>query len=227
NPEFLQALEVTYRQQIPQMKLAQFLTADVYISDGKLWRIYQDQHESVTVAVLPIRPTQIPDQDVQVSDAEIDQYYRAHPAEFKRPAVAYLSYIAQPRLPDAADSAAALKRVQQLRDTILHGGAKFEDVAKKFSGDTASGSKGGDLGWIARNEQGFDPQFMAGLRGLRPGEVSKPVLSSFGYHLIWVAAAHGDSLHVRHILIPIEPQGAHLDYVEARADTLDKQAGER
>ena len=226
DPQFLQSLEARYRQQIPEVKLVQYLTADVYISDPKLWRIYRDQHESVTTVVLPIRPEQIPDQDAPVSDAELQQYYESHKADFKRPAVAFLSYIAQPRQPYAEDSAAALARAQQIRSQIAKG-AKFEDVAKRESADTASGHKGGDLGWIKRDESGFDPQFMAGIRRLAPGVVSPPVLSSFGYHLIRVDGTRGDSLHVRHILIPIGLTGKHLDDVEARADTLDKLAAEQ
>jgi peptidyl-prolyl cis-trans isomerase D len=106
-------------------------------------------------------------------------------------------------------------------------GAKFEDVAKRESSDTGSGNHGGDLGWIPRDGAGFDPQFVAAMRQLAPGALSQPVLSSFGYHVIRVDAVRHDSLHVRHILIPIELHGAHLDYVEARADTLDKLAAER
>jgi peptidyl-prolyl cis-trans isomerase D len=100
-------------------------------------------------------------------------------------------------------------------------------VAKRESGDTVSGHRGGDLGWIKRDERGFDPQFMAAVRRLKPGVLSQPELSSFGYHIIRVDAIQGDSLHVRHILIPIELTGKHLDYVEARADTLDKLAAEQ
>ena len=228
DPQFLRSLEARYREQIPQVKLAQYLTADVYVPDAKLWRMYRDQHESVTVALLAIRPEQIPDQDAPVTDAELEQYYEAHKTDFKRPAVAFLSFIAQPRLPDAADSAAALAHARRVRQEVAGGGvSKFEDVAKHASADTASGSRGGDLGWIRRDERGFDPAFLAALRTLHPGELSQPALSSFGYHILRVDAARGDSLHVRHILIPLEPQGKHLEYVESRADTLDKLAAER
>jgi len=40
----------------PERKLEEYLTADVYVSDAKLWRIWRDQHESVTVALLAFRP---------------------------------------------------------------------------------------------------------------------------------------------------------------------------
>jgi len=226
DPQFLESLEARYRQQIPQFKLMQYLTADVYVSDAKLWRIYRDMHESVTVVVAALRPEAIPDQDVTVSDEELQQYYERHKADFKRPRIGYLSFIAQSRTPAAEDSAAALARARTVRADLARG-EKFEDVAKRESADTGSGHHGGDLGWIPRDGGGFDPQFVAAMRRLSPGALSEPVLTTFGYHIIRVDAVHGDSLHVRHILIPIELHGTHLDFVEARADTLDKFAAER
>jgi len=226
DPQFLESLEARYRQQIPQYKLMQYLTADVYVPDAKLWRIYRDQHESVTVVVAAVRPDQIADQDVSVSDEELQQYYERHKADFKRPRVAYVSFMGQPRFPSAEDSAAALTRARTVRADLARG-AKFDDVAKRESSDTASGNHGGDLGWIPRDGAGFDPQFVAGMKQLTVGALSQPVLSTFGYHIIRLDAVRHDSLHVRHILIPIELHGAHLDYVEARADTLDKLAAER
>src|SRR2546430_1864966 len=227
DPRFLEQLEARYRDQIPQLKLAQYVTADVYVSDAKLWRIYRDLHEAVTVALLAMRPEQIADADTPVSDAELEGYYRAHAAEFKQRAMAFLSFVAVSRVPDAADSAAARARVRRLRAEAVQGPAKFEEVAKRESADSVSGAKGGDLGWIRPDASGFDPLFLKGLKGLTPGEVSAPVLSSFGYHLIRVDAARGDSVRVRHILVPVVLQGAHLDAVDARADSLDRLAAER
>src|SRR5207237_3045683 len=101
-------MEQLYREYLPERKLEEYLTADVYVSDAKLWRIWRDQHESVTVAVLAIRPEQIPDSLAPVSDAELERYYAAHKDDFKRPATAWLSLVAQPKVPAAADAAAAL-----------------------------------------------------------------------------------------------------------------------
>src|SRR2546422_1218201 len=227
DPRFLEQLEARYRDQIPQLKLAQYVTADVYVSDAKLWRIYRDLHEAVTVALLAVRPEQIADADTPVSDAELEGYYRAHAAEFKQRAMAFLSFVAVSRVPDAADSAAARARVRRLRAEAVQGPAKFEEVAKRESADSVSGAKGGDLGWIRPDASGFDPLFLKALKGLTPGEVSAPVLSSFGYHLIRVDTARGDSIRVRHILIPVVLQGGHLDAVDARADSLDRLAAER
>lgn len=221
----LAQIEALYRDRIPQIKFAQYLTADVYISDAKLWRMYKDQHDSASVAVLAVWPYLITD-SIPVTDAELERYLAAHPDNFKRPAVAFVQFVAVPRLPDAADTAAARARVARIRAELARG-AKFEDVARRESSDTVSGKQGGDLGWVKRDEPSFDRQFMEGVKGLAPGRVSAPVLTQFGYHLIRVDAAKGDSLKLHHILVPIALQGARLDAVEARVDSLERLAADQ
>ena len=227
NRELLLQLEQRYREQIPQAKLLQYITADLYASDAKLWRVYRDQHDTVTITFLSVGPEQIADSDVSVSDAELARYFDEHKTEFTRPASASLSFVAVPRRPSATDTAAALARAARLRAEAATSQAKFEEVARRESSDTTSGSQGGDLGWIKRNEQGFDPLFLAGLRSLMVGQVSQPTRSRFGYHLIRVDAAKGDSVRVRHVLVPIELTGTHRDSVEALVDSLDRLAAER
>ncbi len=223
--QVLAQIETIYRDQIPRIKLAQYLTSDVYVSDAKLWRIYRDQHDSARIASLAIWPSTIPD-TTPISDAELSAYVAKHEDDVTRPAVAYVRFVALPRLPNAADSAAARAHVTRVRSELARGG-KFEDVARRESSDTVSGQQGGDLGWIKRDEPGFDQRFLQGVRGLRPGQLSAPIATQFGYHLIRVDQARGDSVKLRHILIPVALQGEHLDQVESRADTLERLAAER
>ena len=225
--EFAAQVEQLYRDYLPQRKLEEYLTADVYTSDAKLWRIWRDQHESVTVALLAVHPEDVPDSLAPVSDAELERYYGAHQADFKRPAAAWVSYVELPRVPNAADSTAALVHARALRAEIAGGKAKFEEVAKRESADSGTGSRGGDLGWAKRTGASFVPPFAAAVRRLAPGVLSEPVLTEFGWHLIRIDAAKGDSVRVRHILVPIQLQGAHLDVVDARTDTLDRLAADQ
>ncbi len=227
SPEFRTQVEQLFREYLPQRKLEEYLTADVYVSDAKLWRIWRDQHEAVTVALLAVRPEDVPDSLVSVSDAELARYYEAHQTTFKRPPAAWLSYAALPRVPDHADSAAAAARVRALRAEIVSGKVKFADAAKKESADSGSAQRGGELGWVKRDASGFVAPFARALRQLPVNTMSAPVLTQFGYHLIRVDATKGDSVQVRHILVPIALQGAHLDAVDARTDTLDRVAAEQ
>ena len=79
------------------------------------------------------------------------------------------------------DDASAKKQADDL-DVKLKGGADFEALARQYSKDTGSASKGGDLGWAGRGQ--FVKPFEDSLFSLKPGELSAPVKSEFGYHII-------------------------------------------
>ncbi len=80
-------------------------------------------------------------------------------------------------------AADAKKRLEQIRQQIVSGSAKFSDMARQYSND-ASASKGGDLGWLSPGET--VPEFEHAMDALKPGEISQPVQSPFGFHLIQV-----------------------------------------
>ena len=73
-------------------------------------------------------------------------------------------------------------RVERIRDRIETGG-KFEDQARLNSED-ASAAKGGDLGWLSPGDT--VPDFESAMAKLKIGEISPPVRSQFGWHLIQV-----------------------------------------
>lgn len=222
-PELVQAIEARYRQELPRLKLFERLTEDVNVSDAKLWRMYRDEHDSVTANVLVLLP-QLLGKDVAVSDSAVSAYYNANRAEFERAAQAFMSFVAISRLANAADSATALQRARDIRREIA-GGADFAAAARRESADTVSGANGGDLGEVGPGE--LVPEFEQAAMALRPGQLSQPVLSPFGYHLIRLESKRSDRYHARHILIPVEPVGGHLEFIDARADTLDILAAER
>ncbi len=86
--------------------------------------------------------------------------------------------------PDTLTSEADIRvRMQQLHDRIL-GGEDFAKLARSHSQDTGSAVRGGDLGWV--NPGDMVPEFEEAMNRLQPGEVSEPVKSRFGWHLIQV-----------------------------------------
>ena len=78
----------------------------------------------------------------------------------------------------------AKNRLLQIRERLLNG-AKFADMARQYS-DDSSAAKGGDLGWVSPGET--VPEFEHAMNALKPGEISQPVQSPFGFHLIEVLA---------------------------------------
>ena len=88
---------------------------------------------------------------------------------------------------DAKADAEALKKIQGIADDIKSGKIKFEDAAKQYSIDTRNREKGGDIGVLAHGDMlGLGPVFEDAAFKLQDGEVSGPVRSSYGYHLIRV-----------------------------------------
>lgn len=80
-----------------------------------------------------------------------------------------------------SDELARLK-LQDLRQKILSGNLSFDAAAREFSEDFGSASQGGDLGWSDPSQ--FVPQFTQTLHQLEPNQISQPIQSQFGWHLI-------------------------------------------
>lgn len=219
DPGFSMALEARYREEIPRAKLFEQLTADVYLSNAKLWQIYRDQNDSVTFRLLELVPDEmVADSEVTLTDDDLRAYYGAHLEDFAQPASAYLSYVTASRETNATDTTAAFERAEALRAEIVDG-TPFADVAERESADSTSRIQGGDLGPLARGI--LISEFEDAAIALRDGEMSEPVLTAFGYHIIRRERVTRDSVHASHILIPIELADEHLDVVESQADTMD------
>ncbi|WP_374351760.1 peptidylprolyl isomerase [Chitinimonas sp.] len=77
----------------------------------------------------------------------------------------------------------AKARITEIRDRLVNGGKKFEEEAKLHSED-GSASKGGDLDWLSPGDT--VPEFDTAMNALKPGELSQPIRSPFGWHLIEV-----------------------------------------
>lgn len=217
----LVALEQYFRTEVPKQKLFEQVTSGIFVSDAELWRSWQDAADSASISFVAFRP-KLAAADSNVSDDELRKYYDAHRAEFDRPAHAVASVLYIPRVVSSVDSAAVRARINALRAEIV-GGAKFEDVAKRESADSASGAQGGSLGKSTRGR--LVPEFEKVAYALKPGELSQPVLTQFGYHLIKLDARAGDTLSLRHILLRIEPSDSSAAKVDREADQLARLAG--
>ena len=215
-------LEDYYRSEIPREKLFDELSSGVYVTDAELWRIWQDQHDSAQVSYVSWHPAAQPNAGQDISDGDLRDYYNAHKAEFDRPGRAVLSVVQIPRVITAADTASARAHADSLRAQIV-AGAKFEDVAKDQSSDSASAVSGGDLG--RQPASGFVPEYGKAALALKPGEISQPILTQFGFHIIRLdARGGGDTVATHHILVRIEPNDSSSKLMDKKADDLAKEA---
>lgn len=108
----------------------------------------------------------------------------------------------------------------------LNKGEDFATMARQYSGDAGSREEGGDLGYFPRGR--MVPAFEEAAFALQPGEISAPVRTKFGYHIIKLESVSGDQVRARHILIPLQPSARDVKtaYDKALGLAKEAQAGE-
>ena len=107
----------------------------------------------------------------------------------------------------------------------LKAGANFEELAKQVSQDTGSGRRGGLLGWLSKGQT--VKEFEDAAFALQPGEMSKPVLSPYGWHIILMKERkqfEPFEFHKENILKFLEQRGARNSISERKIDEMVKNA---
>ena len=119
-----------------------------------------------------------------VSDSAVEQYYKDHKEELDGAEVqaSHVLIKVEEGATDA-EKQAGLAKIKAIREEVV-GGLPFAEAAKKHSA-CPSASQGGDLGFFPRHGQMVEP-FAAAAFALKTGEVSQPVETPFGWHLIQV-----------------------------------------
>jgi peptidyl-prolyl cis-trans isomerase SurA len=128
---------------------------------------------------------------VNVTPEEVQRYYEAHISEYSTPArlqVAHILFHLQPDAP--ADKVAAVTAKAEEVYGRLKKGADFAEMAKQYSEDP-TGQNGGDLGWFKQGEL-LDSLEKAAQK-LKVGEVSEPIRTPVGLHIVKLEAREGES----------------------------------
>lgn len=123
--------------------------------------------------------------NIEITEKDLREFYEKNRNQYKEPEGVKLRHILiyVPKDADNKTKERALTRAKQIRAQLLKG-VKFEELAKIHSDDIASKEKGGDLGIIRRGET--VPEFEDKVFKLKPGEISEPILSPYGYHIVRV-----------------------------------------
>lgn len=119
-----------------------------------------------------------------LSDKALQARYDKEKSRFVSPAQWQVSHILikLPAKPTAEQKQAALAQAEKVDALAKAPGADFAKLAEQYSDDLGSKRQGGDLGWLQKGDAG--PEFQAALDKLTKGEISAPVLTSDGYHII-------------------------------------------
>jgi peptidyl-prolyl cis-trans isomerase SurA len=155
---------------------------------------------------------------VAPTEKEMKEYFEEQKASLgTRPATVSFRQIVVTPMP----SPAAKARTKAEADSIvleLRRGADFAVAARRFSQDPGSKEQGGSLNWFRRGV--MVPEFERVAFTLRPGMISDPVESPFGYHIIQVERVQPAEVQARHILLVPHIDSAQVDSARARADSI-------
>jgi peptidyl-prolyl cis-trans isomerase D len=209
------------RREMELRQLDSQLTASAFVTDADVnhYIRLRDQTRDFRFVKLE-KPSNV---DVNIADADIEAYYKAHSADFMTPEKVSLDYVeldasklkvatsvdddtlkklydeqksrfvsAEQRLAshilvkvdknaNADAQKAALAKAQGIAKEAKSG-KDFAALAKADSDDLGSKSQGGDLGWLEKGVT--DPAFESALFAMKKGDVSDPVKSDEGYHII-------------------------------------------
>jgi peptidyl-prolyl cis-trans isomerase D len=187
--------------------------AGVQLTDAAI-QAYYDAHqsqfmspESVHLQYAQLSLAQVTAQ-IAVSDADLQDYYTKNKNRYISTEQRHAHHILV-AVNDKVDAAAALKKAQDI-EAKLKAGGNFEALAKQYSDDAGSAGQGGDLGLAERGS--LEAPFGDALFAMKPGEVSAPVHTKFGYHIIRL-----DDI--------VPARGKTFD--EARADVTDQLRHDR
>ena len=167
----------------------------VTISDAELHAYYEKQKPQLANSIPEERKIKYILVDFAkagsgISQADLQDYYKQHQNEYRVPesvTVRHILISTPPAGPDGKVDQKAVDAAKAKADDVLKqlkGGAKFDDLAKKYSEDPGSKDKGGLIGPIQKGQT--VAEFEQAAFGAQKGQTVGPIKSSFGFHIIHV-----------------------------------------
>ncbi|MDD4147311.1 MAG: peptidylprolyl isomerase, partial [Candidatus Cloacimonetes bacterium] len=205
DPNLFLVLEDYYKSYLPRKRLQEKIMADAGITLDSLKAEYIKENDIVRGKMIFFDYNTI--KDVQVSDEDIQKYYdEKKEEEYKKGPATKMQFFVFEEKPSDEDIAEAKKSADQLA-ARARAGEDFAQLAIDYSDDPGSGQNGGSLGVFGKGQ--MVPEFEAAAFSLKEGDISDPVKSDFGWHIIRVdrivsTDPANPQVEARHILVKIE-----------------------
>jgi peptidyl-prolyl cis-trans isomerase D len=171
------------RQSLPLQKLMQLVQGQALVGETEIREAFAEETVQAVAEYIAVPFTDIELPDAEFSDEEVQAYYDAHLADYKLESRATVRMVSLAKEASEEDQAEILSILDEIREEIVDGTTTFANAAQTYSEDT-SAAEGGDLGFFDRNR--MVEEFTEVAFALPVGEVSDPVKTTFGYHLIQV-----------------------------------------
>jgi peptidyl-prolyl cis-trans isomerase SurA len=185
-------------------------------------RIRQEARELIRQQLLAERIRQRHFADVKLTEHDLQEFYQQYADSIPQvPEQVELQRIVLKSKPSASAKGATIALARSIIDSIK-GGGDFADFARRYSADPGSASSGGDLGFVGTGK--FIKEYEDAMKKLGINEISGPVETQYGIHIIQVLDRRADATRSRHILLRIEQSGAERDSLVATLNEIRSRA---
>ncbi|MEO0288147.1 MAG: peptidylprolyl isomerase [candidate division WOR-3 bacterium] len=216
NAEFKISYYNQIMENLPKVKIQSDLVSGIKIQNDEIGRLIKLNETKIQVEYVVV-PTVI-DVPPAVSDQEAKEYFERKKYIFQKDQQVVISYVEVPKTPSTEDILNAKENIEGLRNDILNGNLTFEKAAQLYSDDYGSAANGGSLGYFKKGQ--MVKEFEDAAFNLKAGEISKPVKTIYGWHLIKVDDVKKDSIKASHILIRTLPSYETVSSIKQRCDNL-------
>ncbi len=213
-------VEAYLRESLPRQKLQQMIASRAVVSDAEVRDAWLRQQGRAVAEWMGALTADLP-AGPEPTEAEIASLYQETRGRYDRPARARLTFVTWPKQPSEGDKAEVRQLALDVKREIEAGESTFAEAAAIYSADPSK-DRGGDLGTFDRNQ--MVAPFTAAAFALAPGQISDPVETPFGYHLIEVLEQERENgvvtrVHARHVLFKVEAGDGTLS---ALADQVEQ-----
>jgi peptidyl-prolyl cis-trans isomerase D len=234
NPQyasFWAQVEAYVTPELKKYKLQEQVINNVRVSPTEVMDAFLEDKESIRIGYINVPAPQ--SGIAEPSADEIQKYYDEHPDKFQREKRAILDVVSFAKVASETDWQKIYYQIKDIYDSAL-AGSDFAELAMTYSEDN-SGSKGGDIGWFGHNQ--MVKPFDSTVWTLQPNEISRPVRTNFGWHIIKLFEKKMEKMkdasgvekeqeraHVAHILLRVVPSQETLDQVANNARDFSEKA---
>lgn len=166
-----------------------------------IYQFKEDMRADVRESILADRVQGSIIRNVRITPSEVEAYFKRIPVDslrYKESEYEINQLVFDPKA-SKENEEKLLKQLSQWKSDVENGKANFSELAKKNSDEPAAKQTGGQIN-LNKDIGGIDPTFMTAAFKLKEGQISPPVKTSFGYHIIQMVSKVGNEAVVRHII---------------------------
>lgn len=221
---FWASIEQYVMPNIERFKLQQEVVSAVRVTPAEVMQAFLDSKEELEIGYIYVGDKDLRPKAPEPTEAEMKAYYDAHLEDYAVKERSVLHVVTFKKDPSSDDWSRVLYQMNDIYDSLA-AGASFEEYARTLSEDN-SAQNGGDLGWFERGR--MVAPFDSAVFSMQVGQISRPVKTMFGYHIIKLLDIRGkqnpttgkmdEERHAAHILLKVEASDETIAARKAAAE---------